>query len=266
MNNESEHSKLSFEMTWKESDCTEIYNGRYSKCLLKGKLVRKYFTYDNQKRFLEEYSKMVVAYEQGVLVPKPLAFGYDTELCKWFIESEYIPFTPVEGKLDRPLFDSICALIDQIQNIHYESDSIWERQLIDFSGALFYVDELEEEKTESILGTLRTLKAEKFMHGDFLSKNLGITSEGIVAFDFQNSGMGPKQWDLCYFLSDYVPDLISEDIYPLIHNECIELIMIIIKIRMGRALRKQGTIADYKCRMESWRRFESLKKRANVCE
>lgn len=266
MNNELEHLKLSSEMTWKESDCTEIYNGRYSKCLLKGKIVRKYFTYDNQKRFLEEYSKMKTAYEQGILVPKPVAFGYDTELCKWFIESEYLPFVPIEGKLDRPLFDSVCELIGRIQNIHYESDGIWDRQLIDFSGALSYVDKLEAEKKENILDTLRSLKTEKFMHGDFLPKNLGITSGGIATFDFQNSGMGPKQWDLCYFLSDYEPDLISEDIYPLIYDEWIELIMIIIKIRMGRAFRKQEMIEDYKCKLAGWRRFESLKKRENVCE
>ena len=251
--------KSNFGISWIESDCKELYDGGYSKCLEKNGIVRKYFVHDNPGRFIEEYNMMLMLYDADILIPKPLDFGYDTIKRKWYIESEFLPFEPIPEVINRTLFDLIRDFISKIEKIEYIGNDNWSRQLDDFERSLQLYGREKNESVESTLNYLKGKKVSVFSHGDFLPKNLGLTERGIVAFDLQNGGQGPDKWDLCYFLSAYEPSFISEEIKSLISDEWLETIISILKIRIGRAIRKEmetDELENKKCAWENLRVLE----------
>ncbi len=248
--------KTNSEIPWIDSDCRELYNGRYSRCLEKKGIVRKYFVHDNHRRFKDEYKMMVKLYEEQITIPKPLNFGYDAINSKWYIESEFLPSDPIPEVLNRPIFNMICDLVSKIEKIKYIDNNNWNRQLDDFERALQLYGKEKNEPVESILSLLKSKNPSVFIHGDFLPKNLGLSQQGIVVFDLQNSGMGPANWDLCYFLSAFDPGFINKEVKVLISDEWLETIISILKIRIGRAIRKELYTGELETNMHAWEKIE----------
>lgn len=213
---------------WELTRCETIYEGRYSKCIKNGLRVRKYYKYDNPQRFIEEYKTMKSVFKAGILVPKPIAFAYEEQSKSWFIESEFVLFDKFQGLLPYSIFNRLVNLTKNLQRVEYRNLSNWSRLLKEFESALGLYAEYKNNASDADINKIKSLCAESFIHGDFLPKNLGIFFDEIVVFDFQNSGNGPKNWDIWYFLSDYEPDSLDKDIYVLISERWVEFICIIL--------------------------------------
>lgn len=240
---------------WKLTECETIYDGRYSMCIKNGLRVRKYFKYDNPQRFIEEYKTMRSAYEAGILIPEPIVFAYEEQSKRWFVESELIHFDKFQGKLVYSMFKELVGLTENMQEIEYRNESNWSNLLEEFERVLGLYAEYKNNSRDSYINKLKALSADCFIHGDFLPKNLGVSFNDIVVFDFQNSGNGPMDWDIWYFLSDYEPDLLDKEIYAFISEEWVEFICIILRVRIGRALRKDEPITEYESRLAKWQEF-----------
>lgn len=240
---------------WELTECETIYDGRYSSCVKNGLSVRKYYRYDNPQRFIEEYKTVKSVYEAGILVPKPIVFAYEEQSKRWFIESELVHFDKLQGKLGYSMFKRLVVLTENMQSVQYRNESNWSNLLEEFERALGLYEKYKKNSCDSYINKLKTLSADCFIHGDFSPKNLGISFDNVVVFDFQNSGNGPMDWDIWYFLSDYDPDLLDTEIYSFINEEWVEFICIILRIRIGRALRKDESVAGYESRLEKWEDF-----------
>lgn len=240
---------------WELSKCELIYEGRYSKCYKNNNRVRKYYQYDNSLKFNHEFKTMKSAYQQGIHTPKPVAFNYDKNISKWYIESQFVAFNKINNYLSSMMFNQISELIKNMQTIKYRNERNWVILLDEFNNALVAYAQFYNEECNLYTNMIKTLNAKCFIHGDFLPKNMGNTSKGIVVFDFQNSGYGPSNWDLWYFLSEFDPSFAEDTIFALLDKIWIEYICIILRIRIGRALNKNQPIKKYQLRLHKWRQL-----------
>ena len=253
MNNTKKNIDQEYIELWELSDCESIYNGRYSRCYKKNNIVRKYYRYNNLSKFTKEFKTMKSAYQQGVFTPEPIALEYDKYNDKWYIESKFVVFDKLDSNLNLMMFNQLLELIKKMQKIKYRNESNWLNLLGEFDDALITYSEFYKEECRIYMNMLNSLNAECFIHGDFLPKNMGVTPKGLVVFDFQNSGYGPYNWDLWYFLSEFDPAAVEDNVFRMIDKIWLEFICIILKIRMGRAIKKNQPIKKYQLRLEKWR-------------
>lgn len=237
---------------WDLHECEKISESRYSICYRNGEFVRKYFKYDNKEKFLHEFRMMQKAYYSGVRVPKPLFFAYDPDNLGWYIQSEYCSLEEVSGKFSFIEYNSLQRELDKLNNIICDSDGTWDIQLKEFEKSLNIYGDYYNCSIDDELSFIRSLEQETIIHGDFLCKNIGMIEGEYNLFDFQNSCVGPRNWDINYYLSEFTADKIEDSIINSLKQHDINMIIAILKIRIGRAIRKKEDIELIEKRMKSW--------------
>ena len=241
---------------WDLKFCKQLYAGRYSICYQNGKNVRKYFRYDNHAKVRAEFLAQKAAWEQGVPTPKPSFLSYDYENSMWYIQSEYNPVYPVlKKRLDGTFLADITMLLDFLQRVDCESLRSFREFLPEFFSALDRYADAYDTDVQKDKKVLRDQHPETFTHGDFLLKNLGLTERaGLRVFDFQNCCRGPRRWDLCYLLSEFSPENVDSCMVQSLTRADLELLCIVLKIRIGRAIRKGSDRKEMQERLASWER------------
>lgn len=243
---------------WCLSECEILYCGNYSFCYRKGKYVRKYFNFGDTGNIKFEFYAHKTMHDAGIRTAKPLFFSYDKENDKWYIQSLYCKFSPLKIKyLEYGMFRKIGDFIDFMQSVSLENFDIRNFNFIydDLFDVLELYAEKYKENIEFEKSVILNIDSKVFVHGDFLIKNLGLKENELIVFDFQNSSLGPKSWDISYFLSEFDLGKISDDVKSEINLEILTLVKIILKIRIGRAIRKNLS-AEYleKC-LSSWEKL-----------
>ena len=95
-----------------------------------------------------------------------------------------------------------------------------------------------------------------FVHGDLLLKNIGICQDKVYLFDFQNACRGPADWDKSYILSEFPPEFCLK----YTDKKVLRFVLLILKIRIGRAVRRKSDFSDILHRLEEWGRFTGATK------
>lgn len=238
---------------WNFSECKLIYNGTYSFCYKKNNFVRKYFNFVDIDKIKTEFQLHKLAYNNHILTSKPQFISYDIENCKWYIQSIYLKCTPLKIKfLDIYTYNRISAFISQFQNIPIQNVRKFNFLFDDIFKTLDCYSDYYNKETKYEKELLLHLDNSTFVHGDFLIKNLNLLNNKIAIFDFENACKGPAEWDICYFLSEFNARSVSKTVKNKITYEKISIIIAILKIRIGRAIRKGKSDRKLKKILSSW--------------
>ena len=147
------------------------------------------------------------------------------------------------------MFSMFQSLLDNLKKIPVQGIRLFSDFYSEISEALRYYSEYSGESFNQEEIFLKSLKGECFAHGDFLLKNIGVLQNKLFLFDFQNACCAPLHWDESYLLSEFYPEEISFAVSEQIQN----LITFILKIRIGRAVRRNSNTEDLNTRLMLWR-------------
>ena len=241
---------------WELERSQEICSSRYSQCYRNGDRIRKYYRYDNRDKFYREFRYMELAYKNGNKVPKPMHFSYDSDNRKWYAESEFVPVSRMAESFHAEIYWALRKELEGLHKIRITDRDGWKVLLDEFDKALRQYSEKYQTCIQEEMDILSGLEQESFIHGDFLLKNIGKNADGYYIFDFQNSCMGPEEWDICYFLSEFERGQIEKSILFGLTKKERRLIPIILKIRIGRCLGRGESDEKLKKRLDTWERTE----------
>ena len=111
---------------------------------------------------------------------------------------------------------------------------------------------------------LSEINEEVFVHGDLNFNNIIKNKNEYYVIDFENSCLGPSWWDTCYFLANFKVNKIDKKILSKLNDDTINRIILIIKIRIGRRIRKKMEISDLLDELDDWLRFKQNRINLNL--
>lgn len=244
-------------MSWDERSYEKIWQGGYSECLKNGDRIRKYYKYPNIPKIKAEFSAQKCAYENGINTAEPLFISSDRKDGRFFMESRFIKHrSGNEYPLSLELLDkclSEAMLLQKLATDNLRPFSFFGEEFSE--AAEYYSTALKDDIAEEI-EWLFSFENNVFVHGDLLLKNIGICSDEVFLFDFQNACCGPAGWDQAYILSEFSPEVSAK----YIDEKTSRFVLLILKIRIGRAIKWKRDFSDILQRLEEWERFIGAEK------
>ena len=244
-------------MSWNEGVYETIWNGAYSECRRYEDRIRKYYKYPCEAKIRAEFSAQKYAYENGISTAEPLFISSDRRDGRFFMESRFIRHrSGTEYPVSPELLDMIlkdAELLQQLPASHLRPFSDFKKE---FSEAAEYYSSVYQDDISEEIGWLMGLDYKVFVHGDLLLKNIGICQDKVYLFDFQNACRGPADWDKSYILSEFPPEFCLK----YTDKKVLRFVLLILKIRIGRAVRRKSDFSDILHRLEEWGRFTGATK------
>lgn len=229
-----------------------IWEGTYSECQKYGDRVRKFYKYPNENKIRAEFFAQKCAYDNGILTAEPLFISSDRKTGRFFAESKLIRHIPANScVLSNDIFESCIKAISSLSALPTNLLRPFSDFIKDFYDSAKYYRKISGEDISGELEWLFGLENIRFVHGDMLLKNIGICGDEIYLFDFQNACCGPDKWDMAYFFSEFLPDKVQE----YIDSNISRYILLILKIRIGRAVRHGDNYAQLNERLCSWKSY-----------
>ena len=233
-----------------------IRKGQWTKNYIRGKHFYKVYNFYMPEAIEREKKACLAAMSSGLLTPVLLRFNrLSRTACLCF---EYLKMNSISNKmiLSSPqLQEQILAILKLIPSVKWpEDDTYWKVFLIEeFKYAISFLPESFDKN--KYLHFLQTLSPEVFIHGDFITHNIGLWNGKIVVYDFQHGSLGPKGFDKAYlascFLSIQCGFLYLNNLERFIAES-------MAAVRLGRAYRNNynaDEIYQRKCILESWQQL-----------
>lgn len=226
--------------------CTEIYNGSYSKCFKYVNFLVKTFNYGNSPE--NEYESTLIARESKCSGRRCFGFSRNPSIVVYdYISGEFLN----KNELSYENYNSILEYIGKIQSIQTDKLLIWDKYKLDCIQALRL---FSGHKAEEIC-LLDNAKCEAIIHGDLNPNNIMINEKELFVIDYENSSIGPKWWDKCYLLANYYINNIDSRVITTLSTMEIRYIIIILKIRIGRLIRKNMNFEEKLDMLKSWEKL-----------
>ena len=232
----------------------KIYDGRYSAgYLLKGNIYCKYLKFYSS--CFNEFKATLCANKVGLKTRTPYGYTQSPSL---------ILFDYIKGKrlrrdcvLNEGVLKGMEAAINKIQLIKLSLKNNY------FDDCL---DALEKSgiALDNEIKILSEINEEVFVHGDLNFNNIIKNKNEYYVIDFENSCLGPSWWDTCYFLANFKVNKIDKKILSKLNDDTINRIILIIKIRIGRRIRKKMEISDLLDELDDWLRFKQNRINLNL--
>ena len=156
-----------------------------------------------------------------------------------------------EYPVSQELLDMIIKETERLQQLPVNKLRMFSVFKEEFSEAARYYFNTRKDNISEEIEWLFGLDHKVFVHGDMLLKNIGICGNEVFLFDFQNSCCGPADWDKSYLLSEFMPEFGVKYIDETVSR----FVLLILKIRIGRAIKRNRDFFDIVQRLEKWERF-----------
>lgn len=239
-------------MSWNDNAYETIWNGAYSECLRHGDRIRKYYKYPNEAKIKAEFHAQKCAYENGISTAEPLFISFDRRDNRFFMESRFIRHrSGNEYPVSPEILDKFLKNVVLLQQLPTNQLRPFLAFKEEFSEAADYYSNACKDDISEEIEWLFGLDYKVFVHGDMLLKNIGICQDEVFLFDFQNSCCGPSDWDKSYLLSEFTPEFSARYIDETVSR----FVLLILKIRIGRAIKQKRDFFDILQRLVKWERF-----------
>lgn len=236
-------------MSWNDNEYETIWDGPYSECRKQGDRIRKYYKFSDTAKIHAEFQAQKCAYENGVNTAEPMFISSDRKDDLFFMESRYIMHKAGNESLASPELLVQClreaALLQKLPTDQLRSFSIFKEE---FSEAANHYANMRKDHISAEIEWLFGLEYKVFVHGDLLLKNIGVCQDEIFLFDFQNACYGPAGWDQAYLLSEFPPEISMK----YLNEKTSRFLLLILKIRIGRAVKWKRNFAALLQRLETW--------------
>lgn len=231
-----------------------LHDGRHSKVTKNGPFSFKNIKLNNEVVIAKEVNNEILASDNKYINLHKVIYS---SVQKRIIVFNYLDFSDLPVYLTQNTIELVTSVINNFNgmviddygnylNSIKESLDYYEK----FYGSVLYLDFLNDFSNGV------------FIHGDLNRNNVKISNNEIYLIDFENASLGPKWWDLCYFIADHDFDNISKESLDLLSIVDIKRIIFIIEIRLGRLIRKKMDLVN---RERSLKNFINYLKERELC-
>ena len=161
--------------------------------------------------------------------------GYLKEERK--IVFDYLDFVDLPTQLD---LEILKLVKEEISKIEYRSLECNDTYLQDLKNTLTIYESVFGKSSYWCL--FNDFSDGVSIHGDINFNNIKLVNNKIYIFDFENACYGPRWWDLMYFIADYPYEYVSQEVLDSLSKDDIERMILILQIRIGRLIRKNGDV------------------------
>lgn len=221
-------------------------------CFKIGSVFRKYHKYYDETVGIFENKIATELLRNNINTPEPLGFGFSKDRQMSYTDFRFHRIKKINPyELDSNLLKISIELLDKFPANIYCCESWGNRYLPELYQQIDSGQIKQKAEAKAILDYLKLYPERTFIHGDYSFENIGIDidSNKIIVFDFIDSCIGIKDWDIAYLLGS-----IPYEKVPITYltNHILKMIKLITAIKYIRGLRKNLEVPERKANYEYW--------------